>query len=228
MKAWQRAAGAGTLGAQSRAPDRTILFERGQPASMVYFLAEGCVEILQRSAEGMSTVVKLLVAPTLFGAIEALGREEEYLESVRVAGHAAYHAMPRAKFVSLVQSSSELSFACLVDTATAFCIAARMESARLHDTECLLANLICAYADIFGVASQRGLKIDIKRSQSDFAEAIGAGERSVNRILARWQAEGWVTKSQARYYLTRQEPLIQLAEPLQDSLIHRWHHSRNA
>lgn len=175
------------------------MFERGDPARTAFLLLEGAVEIVQRSVEGSALVVKILVAPTLFGAIELVGDETEYLEAAQVLGGATVVPMSRARFRRELQGNAAQAFECLSDVSRAFCVTARFEGAVLEPTEVLLANLLLAYADVFGVPDDDGgVRIELKRTQADFAQAIGAGERSVNRVLSRFIDDGLLEKRRAR------------------------------
>ena len=44
-----------------------------------------------------------------------------------------------------------------------------------------------SYAQVFGTETDEGVRIGLRRSQADLADAIGGGERSVNRRLAGWK-----------------------------------------
>jgi CRP-like cAMP-binding protein len=222
MREWMARGRSGDLGVSQRLADRHVVFERGDEARTAYLLLEGAVEIVQRSAEGNALVVKILVAPTLFGAIELVGHETEYLEAAQVLGGATVVPMGRAPFRHVLQSDAALAFECLSDVARAFCVTARFEGAVLEPTEVLLANLLLAYADVFGVPDDDGgVRIELKRTQADFAQGIGAGERSVNRVLSRFIDEGWLAKRRARYVLINPEPLRELAGDRLGSLVHR-------
>ena len=220
MQAWLRAAETGVLGRPIDAPDRRAVFERNDPTKKTYFLSGGAMEIFQRSADGLSVVVKILVAPTLFGQIEPLANMSAYLESVRVAGGARFYAISPDAFKSLVRSDAALGFECLVDMSSAFCVSARYEPSRMFDTEALLANLVVSYARIFGENVGDGTRISLKRSQADLAEAFGAGERSVNRILAEWKNTNLIVKSRGCYVLKNTSALEKKAGDLLGSLIH--------
>ena len=222
MREWTRVTREGGVGAARVYADGEQVFARGDPASHVYFLREGSVEIVQRSSAGAAIVVKILVGPTLFGAIEPLASEPAFLETVRVLSRAVVHAMPTAKYLALLESRPHLAFESLIDTARAFCVAARFESSRLDDTEALLANLLLAYVELFGVDDGERVRIELRRTQADLADAIGAGERSVNRILTAWERDGVLVKTKGNHVIARADFLVERAGDLYGSLVHRW------
>lgn len=222
MRTWPALANDGALGVLRSVVDREVVFERGTAADRAWFLAAGAVEIVQRSAEGTSIVVKILTAPTLFGVIEILGGEPHVLETVRALGGADVYGLPRAAFLDRIARDADAAYECLVDVGAAFCVAARFEHARLHETEALLANLLLAYVDVLGERWDGGVRVAVKRTQAELAEAIGAGERSVNRILADWKDAGLVHKIDARYLVRDRDALVERAGDLRGSLVHRF------
>ena len=86
MIAFSKLALGGRFGPARTLTDQARIFERGDAATHTWFLEHGAVEIVQSGDAGAEVVVKILVGPTLFGTIEALGDEPHYLESVRCLG----------------------------------------------------------------------------------------------------------------------------------------------
>jgi hypothetical protein len=100
-------------------------------------------------------------------------------------------------------------------------VAARFEAGRLFEADVLLANLLIAYGDVFGVRSDQGLELRIKRSQTELAQAIGASERQVNRLISDWRQCKKLDKRAAKYILRDERYFADQAAPLRSSLIHR-------
>lgn len=222
MRAWQRLFAEGALGPRVTFEDRDEVFAKGAAADAAWFLAEGAVEILQPGQDGGSVVVKLLVAPTLFGLIEALGDERETLESVRALGDITCARMERRRLHEIVAREGEATVECLRDVCRAFCVAARFEPSRLSSVDALLANALLAYVDACGEPWDGGVRLRVKRTQADLAQAIGASERSVNKLLSSWKSEGVIDKNDARYIVHQRAVLEELAGELAGSLVHRW------
>lgn len=212
----------GELGARHLVEDRHRIIDEGAPASHAYYLESGGIEICHEDPDGRGVVVKMLVGPTMFGTIECVAREPVFLESARAFGPAAFFSMTQSRFLDIIRGSGEAAYETLVDTSTAFCVAARFEHSRLYETDILLANLLCTYAAVAGRIEDNRVRIMVPRTQPDLAEAIGAGERSVNRVLAHWKAEKWVEKVDGCYVLLRPDTLREIASPLLGSLIHQF------
>ena len=86
----------------------------------------------------------------------------------------------------------------------------------------VLAALLLAYADVFGESDGDATLIRLKRSQAELAEAVGASERQVNRILLQWKNEGLVSKAKGLHSLLRPDIVAEIAGPLAGALVHRW------
>lgn len=222
MQRWSELYEAGELGPKTAHEDRTVLFRRGDEASASYFLRAGAVEILQSSEDGLGVLVKILLAPTLFGAIEPLGGEQRYLENVRVLGSADTVHIPRSRFLQLISTDPRASFETLVDAGSAFCVRANLELARLYPIEVTLAAVLVGYAEACGEPDGDRVIMGVKRTQEDLAMSIGAGERSVSRHLSGWKKSGLIDKRGGRYILCEVERLTEMAEPLHSALLHRW------
>jgi CRP-like cAMP-binding protein len=202
-------------GPRKKFADAEYLFRKGEPARHAYVLESGAIEILQDDPNGSALVVKILAAPNLFGVIEVLGGEARYLETVRALGDSSVLALSRQAFVSLLRRSGEASFACLINTACAFCLSARFEPTHLASSEQKLANYMASLFDLWGE------RLPFKRGQDDFASATGISERNVNRLLTRLQTDGIVRKHEGRYELLDGARLRALAGELYGSLVFR-------
>lgn len=223
VRHWSTLVAGKRFGAARRRADGDVVFAKGDPLDHVYALVAGAVEILQPAlaATDATVVVKLLAAPTLFGAIEALGDEPRALESVRALGDTDVVAIERAAFRATIAADLAAAHECLLDVGRAFCVAAKFEPSRLADVDARLAAMLLAYVDVCGEPWDGGVRMRVKRTQADLAGAIGASERTVNRVLADWKARGFVDKNDARYIVHDAPALHALAGELAGALVHR-------
>jgi CRP-like cAMP-binding protein len=222
MKQWTALFSKGSFGLPERLADREVVFTRGDPATAVYFLRKGAVEIVQGAEDGRAVLVKILVGPCLFGTIEQLGNAREVLETVRVLESAELVRIEQAAFFELVQSDVKLAYECLLDVASAFCVAAQLENARLFSLEAQVASVLLAYGDAVGERTPQGaLRLRVARSQEDLAACIGASERSITRFLADWKKDGILDKRAGRMFLLDVPRLEEMAGPLRNAIVHR-------
>ncbi len=212
---------AGALGPARRLDDREVLSRRGEPATTMWYQASGLLEVYQTSPDGRGYLARVLVAPTVLCLKECLAGEAGYMQTVSVLEAAEVVAIQRDRALEILAAHSALCLSTLVEVSRAFCGAARLEVNRLDSAERLLASVLLAYTEACGEPWDGGLRMRVKRTQTDLAGAIGANERSVNRALSAWKRRGLVDKRDARYLVLDRPALTALADPETLALIHR-------
>jgi len=86
-----------------------------------------------------------------------------------------------------------------------------------------LAAVLCVYGDLFGVDTEFGRRIELRRSLVDLAGVVGASERQVQRLLAVWKERGLVDKLDARYVVQNRAALATIAGGFEAGWVHRAH-----
>ncbi len=218
---WSTLADAGEVGVARAYDDQEVIARRGDPANACWYHATGALEVFQPGDDGRSYLARLLIAPNIICLKECLAGEASYLQTVRALERASLVCIERERALALLMANPALSLRTLVEVSRAFCGAARLESNRLHGTESLLANVVLAYCEACGEPWDGVVRMRVKRTQADLAECIGANERSVNRILTAWKAQGLVDKRDARMLVLDAERLAERVDDGARALVHR-------
>lgn len=218
---WSALAEAGEVGVARAFADQDVVARRGEPATACWYHATGTLEVFQPGDDGSSYLARLLLAPNIICLKECMAGEASYLQTVRALEHASLVRIERERALALLMANPALSLRTLVEVSRAFCGAARLESNRLHGTESLLANVVLAYCEACGEPWDGVVRMRVKRTQADLAECIGANERSVNRILTAWKAQGLVDKRDARLLVLDAPRLAERVDDGARALVHR-------
>jgi CRP-like cAMP-binding protein len=219
--AWAELSREGKLGPARTHQDRVLLAERGLPATVAFFLAEGTLEVFQPGADGASYLARLLVGPTVLCLKECLAGEETYLQTVRVLEKARLHAMTRAQVMAHLQADAAMTLGTLVEVSRAFCGAARLEGNRMQSTESLLAHALLAYADVVGDDVDAGIRLRVKRTQADWAECVGATERRVHTLWNEWKRQGFIDGARGVTEILDRDALLERIDDSVVALVHR-------
>jgi CRP/FNR family transcriptional regulator len=217
---WSELFRAQALGLSRTARDREVIARRGDPAEHAWFLPRGLLEVYQTGADGTGYLARILVAPTVLCLKECLAQEAAYMQTVRVLEEAELVLVPRARALAVLESHPRLCLNTLIEVSRAFCGAARLEVNRMDTTESLLAAVLLAYTSACGEPWDGGVRMRVKRTQTDLADAIGANERSVNRVLTAWKKAGIIDKRDARYVVSDRARLEALVEDGSPALVH--------
>lgn len=218
---WSDLADAGEVGVASAFEDQQVIARRDDAATACWYHASGALEVFQPGSDGRSYLARLLLAPNIICLKECVGGEQRYLQTVRALEHATLIRIERERALALLMANPALSLRTLVEVSRAFCGAARLEANRLHATESLLANVVLAYCEACGEPWDGAVRMRVKRTQADLAECIGANERSVNRLLTSWKAQGLVDKRDARLLVLDAARLAERVEDGSRALLHR-------
>lgn len=217
---WSSLFSAGQLGPAVQLHDRDLLALRGEAAETMWYQADGLLEVYQSTPDGRSYLARILLAPTVLCLKECVAGETTYLQTVRVLESARVVPISRSRTLDILRAHPELCASTLIEVSRAFCGAARLESNRLDCTERLLAHALLAYTEACGEPWDGGRRMRVKRTQTDLAGAVGANERSINRLLGAWKRDGHIDKRDARYLVLNRMALFGIAETQSLDLLH--------
>ncbi len=193
----------------SYAPGDRILEER-DPSEHMYALLEGLVGVFYSSDEGISVLVKVFGGPALFGEMELPFRIPR-MEHVEVLGAARVVRWDGQSFLELLKTEPAICFKMFEDVAKRLCISAYLERAlAFQDVETRAAGLFLSLLDT--APSNRG-ELPFKLSYAMIARCLGVTEKSVERTIARWLAEGFVERRRGLYTVTDLARLRAKADP---------------
>ncbi|MEO1174618.1 MAG: Crp/Fnr family transcriptional regulator, partial [Myxococcota bacterium] len=167
-----------------------FLYESGAPASRVFAVLEGTLQIeYPNPGEVRGRAVAILPAPSMLGECQVLHRQSWTGTGVALAPLTAL-AIAREVLEALVLQEPRFALALYRELSGRFLHA--IESWRAspsHGPEQTLARYLVAYCEI------AELERDIPLRQVTLGQATGLRRETVNRVLKRWEREGWVEVS---------------------------------
>ena len=189
-----------------------FIFHEGDPADYVYVIEKGHVKISRSSPLGREVTVAIRKAGDVVGVAEALGGMERccFAEALETC---TLWKLERELFVEMLHSRPALA----VKVATTL-------GSRLREAENLfsnmvalevdrrLARLLVSLADRFGVAGQRGVKIDVPLTQQDLATMIGSSRQTVTSTLQKFKDRGLLTIGKRSLVVVDAEGLRKVSE----------------
>ena len=187
-------------------PHETI-FLKGDPGDRLYAILKGRVTISAVSAEGKEILLNILEEGELFGEIAMLdGKERTADARARTATELLF--IDRRDFFDFLTRHPDACFRLL----GVLCSRLRWTSQIIEDAVFLdlpqrLAKKLLAFAEIYGVEGEDGIRIDLQLSQQELANIMGTSRESVNRQLNHWRELGLMTVNQGRINLIRPDDL---------------------
>jgi len=197
---------AAKLGTRSYKTGETI-FHKDDPGSVLYVIKEGQVKIATTSPEGEEVILAILTDGDFFGELSLLDESPRSASAIAMASTQSL-VLHRKDFVDFLTRYPEL----VSDILAALSRRLRgtdalVEDAIFLDLPARLAKRLLQLAASHGTKTGEGLEINLKLTQQDIANLVGATRVAVNKQLRRYQNLGVIKMSRNRIIILHPEDL---------------------
>jgi CRP-like cAMP-binding protein len=195
----------------TRLDARAPLFHKGDDGTQIYVVIRGTLKALTTSEEGADVVFSILGAGEVFGEIALLGRPQR-TATVSAITPCELLVIDRRDFLAYLRSHPEAAIELLSVLAQRL----RHVSELVEDTLFLnlpvrLAKKLVHLARTHGERLAAGVKIDLKLSQEEWGDLVGATRESTNKQLRAWTETGLITLDHGYVVIHRPRELERLA-----------------
>lgn len=165
---------------------RDELFHKGDEGGEVYVVSSGKLKALTTSTGGDDVVFSILGPGEVFGEVALLGATRR-TATVSAIEDCTLVVINRRDFMSYVKTDPDIAVKLLSVLATRL----RRVSELVEDTLFLnlplrLAKKLLSLGRIYGKSTPEGLRIDLKLSQEEWGDLVGATRESVNKQMRQW------------------------------------------
>lgn len=193
-----------------RVAARKRLFRRGEPGRELFVLLRGRAKVAA-TTEDRGAVFDYFEPGEVVGEIALLDGGPR-TATVTTVSSCDFLVLGREEFLALLEREPRVAIRLLAACAARL----RHTSELVEDVVFLglparLAKKLLQLAQEYGVDTGAGTRINLKLSQRELGELVGAARESVNRQLGHWEAEG-VLRFEAGYVtLLRPQTLTSMA-----------------
>jgi CRP/FNR family cyclic AMP-dependent transcriptional regulator len=166
------------------------IFHQGDPGSVMYMIKSGQVKISTSSLEGEEAILAILTSNDFFGELSLLDGKERSASATAMAPTEVL-ALDRSDFLEVLRNNPQMAgdvLAALSDRLRRTDV--MVEDVVFLDLATRLAKRLLELAEKHGVQTDSGLEIDLRVTQQDLADAVGASRVAVNKQLGLYQDEG--------------------------------------
>ncbi len=165
---------------------RAELFHKGDDGGEIYVVASGKLKALTTSIEGDDVVFSILGPGEFFGEVALLGATRR-TATVSAIEDCTLVVIDRRDFMSYVKTDPDMA----VKLLSVLAIRLKRVSELVEDTQFLnlplrLAKKLLSLGRIYGKSTSVGLKIDLKLSQEEWGDLVGATRESINKQMRQW------------------------------------------
>jgi CRP-like cAMP-binding protein len=190
---------------------REELFHKGDPGNQVYGVVEGTLKVVTTSESGDDVVFNVMSAGDVFGEVAVFCQSERTATVVALRG-CELLVIDRRDLLAFLRSHPDAALALMAVLAQRV----RSLSELVEDTLFLnlpvrLAKKLVAYAESHGQRTPEGVRIDLKLSQEEWGDLVGATRESINKQMRAWSDQRLIRIDHGYVVLLRMEALEALA-----------------
>jgi CRP-like cAMP-binding protein len=191
---------------------REELFHKGDPGNQVFGVVEGTLKVVSTSEEGDDVVFNLLGAGDVIGEVAMLC-DAERSATVAALTPCELLVVDRRDLLAFLRSHPDAALALMAVLAQRV----RNLSELVEDTLFLnlpvrLAKKLVAYAGSHGRRTPEGVRIELKLSQEEWGDLVGATRESINKQMRQWTDQGLIRVDRGCVVLLRPAALEALAD----------------
>jgi CRP-like cAMP-binding protein len=169
---------------------REELFHKGDEGSAVYVVTRGRLKALTTSEEGDDVVFSILGPGEVVGEIAFLGSARRTATVVALA-ESELLSLDRRDFLAFLKRHPEAAIKLLSVVADRLKhVSELVEDTLFLNLPIRLAKKLVNYASMYGSDGDGGLRIDLKLSQEEWGDLVGATRESINKQMRSWADEG--------------------------------------
>ena len=197
---------AGKLAVRNYRRGETI-FHKDDPGSTLYIIETGQVKITSTSPEGEEVILDILKDGDFFGELSLLDGKPRSASAATMEATKA-RVLHRDDFLEVITRHPEPVGDVLAAVAERLRRAdLLLEDAIFLDLSARLAKRLLELSEKHGVTTERGLEIDLRLTQQDLANFVGASRVAVNKLLGSFQDKGLLAIEKHRLIILRPDEL---------------------
>lgn len=168
------------------------VYRVGDPADRVYVLRSGRIKVSRASSDGREFILYLVGPGELFGELAVTGKDWR-CGTATVLDDAFICSVAREQFERFMLSHPRLSIE------VSRIMGRRKEGSEKRvldliskDVRTRLANALAQLATDYGVPDERGMRLDLRLTQSDLAQLVGSTRETTSTVFNEFRRGEWV------------------------------------
>jgi CRP/FNR family cyclic AMP-dependent transcriptional regulator len=188
------------------------LFHKGDEGSRLFAVVRGRLKALTTSREGDDVVFSILGPGEVIGEIALLGGTRR-TATVTAIEPCELLVIDRRDLVSFLKRHPDVAIRMMQVLAARLAqLSDWVEDALFLNLPLRLAKRLLALADLYGEETPDGLRVDLKLSQEEWGDLVGATRESVNKQIRAWTREGLVSVDRGYVVIHRRDEFEALAD----------------
>jgi CRP/FNR family transcriptional regulator, cyclic AMP receptor protein len=177
---------------------REVVLRKGDPALQLFVIASGRLKAISEAGDGRHAGLSIMGPGEVFGEIALLDGEPRSA-TITTLERCELFIIGRNDFLHFLERSPGAAIELLRVLAQRVRRLSERVEDHFRELPGRLARLLARLAEDHGIREPGGaVRIDLKLSQQELADLVGASRESVNKQLRAWVAEGWLEQRKGR------------------------------
>ena len=192
---------------------RAELFHKGDAGSELYVVVSGRLKALTTSLEGDDVVFNIHGPGDLVGEIGMLAGLPR-TATISALEPCVLLALSRRDLLGLLRTHPDVALEMLAFVSKRLAhLSELVEDTLFLNLPLRLAKKLLELSASYGEQTPAGMRLDLKLSQTELGDLVGATRESINKQLRSWTSEGLLSVDAGHLVIHRLAELEELAEP---------------
>ncbi len=171
-------------------PDKGLIYREGDRSSKVFCIISGVVKLSVMTAQGNELTTALLRRGEIFGSLQPESLQETK-ETAQAVGEVRAYQINRDEFKALLSQQPRLSWWFI----EALCTQRQRTERKLQNiltqtVEMRVLGTLKELSEVFGVRCLHGYALEIRLTQQDLADLVGASRSVVSTVMNELRRRG--------------------------------------
>jgi CRP/FNR family cyclic AMP-dependent transcriptional regulator len=180
-----------------------IIFHRDDPGQMLYVIKQGKVRIYITSPDGQEVTLAVFGPGDYFGELAILDGRPRSASAIALDAVETL-ALQRSDFIAAVNRHPRIA----IQVMHALSVRLRHTDAMIEDLLFLdvhgrVAKKLLDLAELHGVRTPEGIRIEMKLTQTDLAALVGASRESVNKVIGYFVDKRFISSEKRKITILR-------------------------
>lgn len=190
-----------SMAVRKRYKARAVVLRKGDPALQIYVIASGRLKAITDGAEGRQAALSIMGPGEVFGEVAVLDGERRSA-TITALEPCELLIIQRNEFFHFLERNPQAAIKLLeVLAARLRRLSERVEDSTFLEIPARLAKQLLRLGNRYGKQRTDGLCIELKLSQQELGDLVGATRESVNKQLRAWVSEGLLDQQDGRLVL---------------------------
>ncbi len=192
---------------------REELFHKGDESDEAYAILHGKLKASATSGDGREITFSISKEGEIVGEVAMLagGRRTA---TVTALTPAEVLVIRRRDLLDVIRRQPEIAIHCMAALASRLAHVSEVMAATLFlNLPHRLARLLVTLADEYGVDEPEGTRIDLRLSQTELGNLVGATREAVNKQMRAFEQNGALVNRDGSVWIVDRAPLDELVDP---------------